>query len=277
MSYSNEVPRALSPGDHDSVTFAYVRPHLEVVADAKTALGAMLPRVREPSAEARRPWLTQIDRWREEHPLKYVQSNGHLQPQDVMIEMYRRCADDAIVVADVGQNQIWAALWWNYRRPGLFINSGGSGTMGFAFPASIGVKFARPEKPVWCVAGEGGFVMTAQELSVAVKHKLDIKIVLLNNFSLGMVRQFQDDFYGGVRSEIDLSDMPDFVKLADAYGLPGMVVESADQIKEAFDFAEGTSGPVLIDFRIDPDANVYPIVPLGKGLNDFWELPDDYA
>jgi acetolactate synthase-1/2/3 large subunit len=254
-----------------------VRPHLEVVADAKTALGAMLPYVREPSADARRPWLTQVERWREEHPLKYVQSNGHLQPQDVMIEMYRRCADDAIVVADVGQNQIWAALWWNYRRPGLFINSGGSGTMGFAFPASIGVKFARPEKAVWCVAGEGGFVMTAQELSVAVKHKLDIKIVLLNNFSLGMVRQFQDDFYGGVRSEIDLTEMPDFVKLADAYGLPGMVIERADQVNTAFDFAERTPGPVLIDFRIDPDANVYPIVPLGKGLNDFWELPDEYA
>ncbi|HKN88722.1 MAG TPA: thiamine pyrophosphate-dependent enzyme, partial [Acidimicrobiia bacterium] len=254
-----------------------VRPHLQVVADAKTALGAMLPSVRVPSAERRRPWLTQVDAWREEHPLKYVQSNGHLQPQDVMIEMYRRCADDAIVVADVGQNQIWAALWWNYRRPGLFINSGGSGTMGFAFPASIGVKFARPEKAVWCVAGEGGFVMTAQELSVAVKHKLDINIVLLNNFSLGMVRQFQDDFYGGVRSEIDLSEMPDFVKLADAYGLPGMVVESAEQIKEAFDFAERTPGPVLIDFRIDPNANVYPIVPLGKGLNDFRELPDEYA
>jgi acetolactate synthase-1/2/3 large subunit len=254
-----------------------VRPHLEVVADAKTALAAMLPYVQEPAAERRRPWLIQVDRWREEHPLKYTQSNGHLQPQDVMIEMYRRCADDAIVVADVGQNQIWAALWWNYRRPGLFINSGGSGTMGFAFPASIGVKFARPEKAVWCVAGEGGFVMTAQELSVAVKHKLDINVVLLNNFTLGMVRQFQDDFYGGVRSEIDLSEMPDFVKLADAYGLPGMVVERADQIKEAFDLAERTPGPVLIDFRIDPDANVYPIVPLGKGLNDFWELPDEYA
>jgi acetolactate synthase-1/2/3 large subunit len=254
-----------------------VRPHLEVVADAKTALAAMLPYVQEPAAERRRPWLTQVDRWREEHPLKYTQSNGHLQPQDVMIEMYRRCADDAIVVADVGQNQIWAALWWNYRRPGLFINSGGSGTMGFAFPASIGVKFARPEKAVWCVAGEGGFVMTAQELSVAVKHKLDINIVLLNNFTLGMVRQFQDDFYGGVRSEIDLSEMPDFVKLADAYGLTGVVVERADEIKEAFDLAERTPGPVLIDFRIDPDANVYPIVPLGKGLNDFWELPDEYA
>jgi acetolactate synthase-1/2/3 large subunit len=254
-----------------------VRPHLEVVADARTALREMLPRVQTPEPERRLPWLTQIDRWREDHPLKYTQSNGHLQPQDVMIEMYRRCADDAIVVADVGQNQIWAALWWNYMRPGLFINSGGAGTMGFAFPAAIGAKFARPEKAVWCVAGEGGFVMTAQELSVAVKHRLDVKVVLLNNFSLGMVRQFQDDFYGGVRSEIDLSEMPDFVKLADAYGLPGLCVERTDQVRDAFDLAERTPGPVLIDFRIDPQANVYPIVPLGKGLNDFWELPDEYA
>ena len=254
-----------------------VRPHMEVVADAKTALREMLPYVREPQAECRRPWLTQIDRWREEHPLKYTRSNGHLQPQDVMLEMYRRCDDDAIVVADVGQNQIWAALWWNYTRPGLFINSGGAGTMGFAFPAAIGAKFARPEKAVWCVAGEGGFVMTAQELSVAVKHRLDVKIVLLNNFSLGMVRQFQDDFYGGIRSEIDLTEMPDFVKLADAYGLPGLCVQRMEDMRPAFDFAERTPGPVLIDFRIDPDANVYPIVPLGKGLNDFTELPDEYA
>jgi acetolactate synthase I/II/III large subunit len=253
------------------------RPHMEVVADAKTALRAMLSHVQPPDPDRRRPWLTQIDAWREEHPLRYVRSNGHLQPQDVMIEMYRRCADDAIVVADVGQNQIWAALWWNYARPGLFINSGGAGTMGFAFPAAIGAKVARPDKDVWCVAGEGGFVMTAQELSVAVKHKLDVKIVLLNNFSLGMVRQFQDDFYGGVRSEVDLSAMPDFVKLADAYGLPGRLVTSADEIGAAFDFAQNTPGPVLIDFRIDPEANVYPIVPLGKGLNEFTELPDEYA
>jgi acetolactate synthase I/II/III large subunit len=254
-----------------------VRPHLEVVADARTALREMLPHVQAPPPQTRRPWLTQIDRWREEHPLKYARSNGHLQPQDVMIEMYRRCDDDAIVVADVGQNQIWAALWWNYTRPGLFINSGGAGTMGFAFPAAVGAKFARPEKAVWCVAGEGGFVMTAQELSVAVKHRLDVKIVLLNNFSLGMVRQFQDDFYGGVRSEVDLSEMPDFVKLADAYGLPGLRVEGMEDMRAAFDFAERTPGPVLLDFHIDPDANVYPIVPLGKGLNDFTELPDEYA
>jgi acetolactate synthase-1/2/3 large subunit len=251
-----------------------VRPQIELVADAKQALNAMLPHLPEPE-KSRGTWLAQIDAWREEHPLRYTHSNGHLQPQDVLIDMYKRCRNEAIVVADVGQNQIWAALWWNYDRPGLFLNSGGSGTMGFALPAAIGAKFARPELPVWCVAGEGGFVMTAQELSVAVEHQLDVKIVLLNNFSLGMVRQFQDDFYGGVRSQVDLTHMPDFVKLAEAYGLPAMRVEKFSEIAPAMDAAERTKGPFLIDFRIDPEANVYPIVPLGKSLNDFWEAPEN--
>jgi acetolactate synthase-1/2/3 large subunit len=250
-----------------------VRPHIELVADAKNALEAMTPHIGE-LHEGRGQWFAQIDAWREEHPLKYTHSNGHLQPQDVLIDMYKRCRNEAIVVADVGQNQIWAALWWNYDRPGLFLNSGGSGTMGFALPAAIGAKFGRPDAAVWCVAGEGGFVMTAQELSVAVEHQLDIKIVLLNNFSLGMVRQFQDDFYGGVRSQSELSHMPDFVKLADAYGMPAVRVDRFEEIGPAMDAAERTKGPFLIDFRIDREANVYPIVPLGKGLNDFWEAPD---
>src|SRR6266851_858733 len=250
-----------------------VRPQIELVADAKQALDAMIPHLPEPE-KSRGTWLAQIDAWREEHPLRYTHSNGHLQPQDVLIDMYKRCRNEAIVVADVGQNQVGAALWWNYDRPGLFLNSGGSGTMGFALPAAIGAKFARPELPVWCVAGEGGFVMTAQELSVAVEHQLDVKIVLLNNFSLGMVRQFQDDFYGGVRSQVDLTHMPDFVKLADAYGMPALRVDKFADIGPAMDAAERTKGPFLIDFRIDPEANVYPIVPLGKTLNDFWEAPD---
>jgi acetolactate synthase I/II/III large subunit len=250
-----------------------VRPHIELVADAKQALTAMHTHV-GPLNEGRAEWLNQIDRWREEHPLRYKHSNGQLQPQDVLIDMYRRADSEAIVVADVGQNQIWAALWWNYDRPGLFINSGGAGTMGFALPAALGAKFARPDLPVWCVAGEGGFVMTAQELSVAVEHQLDVKIVLLNNFSLGMVRQFQDDFYGGVRSQVDLTHMPDFVKLSEAYGMPAMRVEKFEDIAPAFDAAERTRGPFLIDFRIDPEANVYPIVPLGKSLNEFWEMPE---
>jgi acetolactate synthase-1/2/3 large subunit len=256
----------------DSEMGKNVRPHIELVADARNALETMLPHVGALD-EDRGKWLAQIDAWREEHPLRYTHSNGHLQPQDVLIDMYRRCRSEAIVVADVGQNQIWAALWWNYDRPGLFINSGGAGTMGFALPAAIGAKFAQPDKAVWCVAGEGGFVMTAQELSVAVEHNLDIKIVLLNNFSLGMVRQFQDDFSGGVRSQVELTHIPDFVKLADAYGLPGVRVDSLAGVAAAMDAAERTKGPFLIDFRIDPEANVYPIVPLGKSLNDFWEAP----
>ena len=250
-----------------------VRSHIELVADARNAMEAMLPHVGQIDA-GRGQWLAQIDAWREEHPLRFTRSNGHLQPQDVLIDMYRRCRSEAIVVADVGQNQIWAALWWNYDRPGLFINSGGAGTMGFALPAAIGAKFGRPELPVWCVAGEGGFVMTAQELSVAAEHQLDVKIVILNNSSLGMVRQFQDDFYGGVRSQVDLTHMPDFVKLAEAYGLPAVRVDRLADVAPAMDAAERTKGPFLIDFRIDPEANVYPIVPLGKGLNDFWEAPD---
>jgi len=250
-----------------------VRPHIELIADARQAIEAMLPHIGGLD-EGRGQWLAQIDAWREEHPLRYTRSNGHLQPQDVLVDMYQRCRSEAVVVADVGQNQIWAALWWNYDRPGLFINSGGAGTMGFALPAAIGAKFGRPDLPVWCVAGEGGFVMTAQELSVAVEHQLDIKIVLLNNFSLGMVRQFQDDFYGGVRSHVDLTHMPDFVKLADAYGLPSRRVDQLSEVGPAMDEAERTRGPFLIDFRIDPEANVYPIVPLGKSLNDFWEHPE---
>jgi len=248
-----------------------VRPHLEIVADARTALRRILPHVRTPAPERRRPWLTQIDRWREEHPLKYARSNGHLQPQDVMIEMYRRCEDDAIVVADVGQNQIWAALWWNYTRPGLFINSGGAGTMGFALPAAIGARIARPDRAVWCVAGEGGFVMTAQELSVAVKNRVDVKIVLLNNFSLGMVRQFQDDFYEGVRSAVDLTFTPDLVKLGDAFGMKALTTDRIEDVGPMLDAALAHDGPVLMNFDIDPDANVYPIVPLGKGMLDFVE------
>jgi len=246
-----------------------VRPQIPVVADAGRALealAAVLPLRRRPE------WLNQIEVWREEHPLRF-RRNRHLQPQEVLIKMYRQAKSEAIVVADVGQNQIWAALWWNYSRPGLFINSGGSGTMGFALPAAIGAKLARPEKPVYCVTGEGGFVMTMQELSTAVEYGVDVKIVLLNNASLGMVRQFQDDFYGGVRSAVDLSVMPDFVKLADAFGLPGYRARTVAEAQAALAQAARHRGPVLMEFVIDPEANVYPIIPLGKALKDFVEEP----
>jgi acetolactate synthase I/II/III large subunit len=257
----------IDPSEHGK----NVRPQISIVADAREALEALEREL--PEQPYRTDWLLQIDRWREEHPLRARIANGWLQPQEVLIEMYRHAKSEAIVVADVGQNQIWAALWWNYDRPGLFINSGGSGTMGFAFPAAVGAKFARPEKTVFCVSGEGGFVMTMQELSTAVEHNVDVKIVILNNASLGMVRQFQDKFYGGVRSAVDLSVMPDFVKLADAFGLPGYRARTVAECQDALAKAMAHNGPVLIDFVIDPEANVYPIIPLGKQLKDFVEEP----
>jgi acetolactate synthase-1/2/3 large subunit len=245
-----------------------VVPHLSVVADAKTALSRLLPLV-EPKRE--HEWLTQIDQWKEEHPVHYLRREGFLQPQEVLEAMYSRCKDEAIVVADVGQNQIWAALWFNYAKPGLFLNSGGLGTMGYALPASMGVKFSNPERTVFCVVGEGGFMMNMQEMATMVENNIDVKIVILNNATLGMVRQFQDDFYEGVRSAVDLTFTPDFVKLGEAFGMKAMTTRRLEDVGPMLDEAIAHHGPVLLNFDIDPDANVYPIVPLGKGMLDFVE------
>ena len=245
-----------------------LKPQVPIVGDAKSVLTDLIPLL-EPKWE--QEWLTQIEQWKEEHPVRFVNSTGLLQPQEVLIEMYKRCESEAIVVADVGQNQIWAALWFDYDKPGLFLNSGGTGCMGFAFPAAMGAKFANPDKTVFCVTGEGGFVMNQQELATVAEHNVEIKILILNNYSLGMVRQFQDDFYGGIRSQIDLSQGPDFVKLADAYGIKAMRTDKAKDVAGMLDEALAHKGPVLMEYVIDPDANVYPIVPLGKGLLEFVE------
>ncbi|HEY6377749.1 MAG TPA: biosynthetic-type acetolactate synthase large subunit [Candidatus Dormibacteraeota bacterium] len=245
-----------------------VVPTLPIVGDAKQVLGELATLVEPKRLDS---WLTQVSRWKEEHPIRYRTNTGVLQPQDVLVEMYRRCDSEAIVVTDVGQNQIWASLWWDYRTSGLFLNSGGAGTMGFSFPASLGARRARPDKAVWCVAGEGGFVMTMQELATAVEENLDVKIVILNNHSLGMVRQFQDDYYEGVRSAVDLRVGPDFVKLADAFGMPGWRTDKASEVGAILDRMAAHPGPCIGEFVIDPEANVRPIVPLGKGLPDFVE------
>ncbi|MHB8572425.1 MAG: biosynthetic-type acetolactate synthase large subunit [Candidatus Dormibacteria bacterium] len=243
---------------------------IPVVADARQFLSALDQAM--PARDADPEWMAQIEGWRREHPLRQ-RGGAMLQPQEVMRELYDLSGGDAIVVADVGQNQIWAALWWDSDRPGLFLNSGGSGTMGYALPAAIGARLARPDRRVVCVTGEGGFVMNMQELSTLVQEGADVKIVLLNNASLGMVRQFQDDYYGGVRSQVALEAMPDFMKLADAFGIPGRRAETRDQAREILREAWATPGPALLEFVIDPDANVYPIIPLGGGIHEFVEEP----
>ena len=245
-----------------------VRPTVPIVGDAKQVLAEIEKLVSPRRLDS---WITQIDRWKEEHPLRYRRNTGVLQPQDVLVEMFKRADSRDIVVADVGQNQIWAALWWDFKASGLFLNSGGAGTMGFSFPASIGARLSRPDKRVWCVVGEGGFVMTMQELATAVEQSADVKIVILNNYNLGMVRQFQDDYYEGVRSGIDLRIGPDFVKLADAFGMPGWRTDKVAEVPAILDQMEKHEGPCIAEFIIDPEANVRPIVPLGAGLPDFVE------
>jgi acetolactate synthase-1/2/3 large subunit len=245
-----------------------VVPHVSVVADARNALTALLPLV---ESKREHTWLTRIDQWKEEHPVRFISSNGLLQPQEVLIEMYARCHDEAIVLADVGLNQIWAALWFDYGKPGRFLNSGGTGTMGFAFPASMGAKLSNPDKTVFCVSGEGGFVMNMQEMATMVEENIDVNVLILNNSSLGMVRQFQDDFYGGIRSAVDLTFTPDFLKLGEAFGMKAMSTARREDVGPMLDEALAHRGPVLMNFDIDRDANVYPIVPLGKGMLDFVE------
>jgi acetolactate synthase-1/2/3 large subunit len=246
-----------------------VKADCQIVGDARVVLDGLVEQL---SPRPRPAWQAQVEGWRSQHPLRHPH-NGQLQPQEVLAACYARLGPDDITVADVGLNQIWAAVAWTGDRPGHFLNSGGQGTMGYALPAAIGAQAAHPGRRVLSVSGEGGFVMTLQELATAVEADLPVKAVILNNRQLGMVRQFQDDFYGGVRSQVDHLLTPDFVLLAQAFGCFGAVVSSPEEIGPSLDAAFAHPGPAVVEFRIDPGANVYPIVPLGMGLSDFVECP----
>ncbi|MGC1185119.1 MAG: biosynthetic-type acetolactate synthase large subunit [Candidatus Dormiibacterota bacterium] len=246
-----------------------VKADCQILGDARTVLAALAAQIPARQLPA---WRAQVERWRQLHPLRYP-SNGLLQPQEVLAACYARLGPDDITVADVGLNQIWAAVAWVGKQPGHFLNSGGQGTMGYALPAAIGAQAAHPQRTVLSISGEGGFVMTLQELATAAEARLPVKAVVLNNRHLGMVRQFQDDFYGGVRSQVDHHLTPDFALLAQAFDCFGTVVDDVADIGPALDKAFAHPGPAVVDFRIDPSANVYPIVPLGLGLPDFIEYP----
>jgi acetolactate synthase-1/2/3 large subunit len=246
-----------------------VKSDCQIAGDARAVLEALKERL---VPRPRPGWRAQVELWRSQHPLRYP-DNGRLQPQEVLAACSARLGPRDITVADVGLNQIWAAAAWTGDQPGQFLNSGGQGTMGFALPAAIGAQAAHPELRVLSISGEGGFVMTLQELATAVEAELPVKAVILNNRHLGMVRQFQDDFYGGVRSQVDHVLTPDFALLARAFGCFGEVVRSSEEVGPALDAAFAYPGPAVVDFWIDPEASVYPIVPLGKGLSEFVECP----
>jgi len=217
------------------------------------------------------PWRAQIHEWQERFPLAYHQEDGGaLKPQFVVETLRDSTPDDTIVVSGVGQHQMWASQYWKFEYPYTWVNSGGAGTMGFAVPAAIGAKVGRPDKMVWAIDGDGCFQMTAQELVTASAERIPVKVAILNNAYLGMVRQWQELFYEERYSEVYLSpDLPDYVKWAEAMGCVGLKVESAEEVLPAIEKANSIDDrPVVIDFRTDAFEKVYPMVPAGSSNDD---------
>jgi acetolactate synthase I/II/III large subunit len=246
-----------------------VRTLLPIVGDVKTVLGQLAPHVQEARHEE---WLGWFREMRERHPSITIGDSHTVLPQFVIKKIFEAMGNDGYVVTGVGQHQMWAAqFYWSDKKNG-FVTSGGLGTMGFEVPAAMGVQFAAPNDTVWSICGDAGFQMTLQELATIVDYKLPIKFAIINNGSLGMVRQWQELFYAGNISESRQSN-PDFIKLAEAFGMVGFKATHKDEVEPAIKRAMEHDGPVIVDFVVDQDENVYPMVPPGASLQETVDLP----
>ncbi|MBI5562838.1 MAG: biosynthetic-type acetolactate synthase large subunit [Deltaproteobacteria bacterium] len=251
-----------------------IRVDIPIVGDVKAVLKDMLKHLGAAASlrehkKGLDEWHKQVDAWTNAHRLSYKQeAKGKIKPQFVIEKLYEATKGRAVVTTEVGQNQMWAAQFFKYDKPRTFITSGGLGTMGFGFPAAIGAQVALPDATVIGIAGDGSLQMNIQELATAVQYKLPIKIAILNNMVLGMVRQWQEFFYDKRYSHTCVSVAPDFVKLAEAYGAAGLRAKTPDEvvpvIKEAMAIKDR---PVIMDFKVDPFEDVYPMVPAGQPLN----------
>ena len=236
-----------------------------IVGDAKNVLTELNKQVSTADID---PWRAQIQEWKQKYPFEYEQKVDKVMPQYVIEQIYEHYSD-AIVVGDVGQHQMWAAQYFKFTEPRQWLNSGGLGTMGFSLPAAIGAQLGCPDKTVVNINGDGSYIMTIQELVPAVTLKLPLKIFIINNMYLGMVRQWQELFHGKRYSAVDYHDNPDFALLAQAFGATGLRVEHPEDVKPALQKAKGINdGPVVIDFIVDEEENVFPMVPAGAGLGD---------
>lgn len=255
-----------------------VAAQVPIVGDAAAVLKALAARWVEQAAgqdspgwaTRLRPWLEKIRQWQEEHPLRYRPQPGVILPQAVVEELSRATAGEAVLVTDVGQNQMWVAQYYCVTRPRHLISSGGLGTMGFALPAAVGVQVAHPGRLVVAVAGDGGFLMNCQELATVAEQGLPIKIVVLNNGYLGLVRQWQEQFYHRRYSSVRLFN-PDFVQLAKAFGIPGRRVDQPGDVQSGVGWVLAEPGPALVEFVVNPEENVLPIIPAGAGTDSIIE------
>ncbi|HWJ03926.1 MAG TPA: thiamine pyrophosphate-dependent enzyme, partial [Verrucomicrobiae bacterium] len=212
-------------------------------------------------------WLEQVSIWRKEYPLRY-ENDGRLKPQYVIQQLFEIAGDKTIVSTEVGQNQMWAALYYPFNKPRTMLTSAGLGTMGYGLPAAMGAQVGNPNAVVVDIAGDGSIQMNIQELATLAQYNLPVKIIILNNGSLGMVRQWQELFYKENFSEVHLTSNPDFVKLAEAYGIKGYRVTDPAQVKPVLSEAIEYPGPVVLDFVIPPEEKVYPFVPPGKPITE---------
>ncbi len=248
-----------------------VRVDIPVVGDVKhvmTDLNKEIKAIKEPWDAIRKSWLKQIDVWKAERPLSYEYSDEIIKPQYVVEKIYELTRGDAIIVTDVGQHQMWAAQFYKIDRPRTFLSSGGLGTMGYGFPAAIGAKVAHPDKMVFSISGDGSIQMNIQELATSVENNIPVKVIILNNRYLGMVRQWQELFYQERYSSSDLGSTPDFVKVAEAYGAVGLRAEKPADVVSVLKEGMKAKKTAFMEFVIDRYEKVFPMVPAGASIHE---------
>ncbi len=255
-------------------------PELPIVGDAKRVLrkvvkvlGELAPEMEQKNAAARQAWWRQVRGWKEEHPLVPAMAADEIKPQHLMAEVNRISRGQAIVTADVGQHQMWAAQFIGFDGPRQWLSSGGLGSMGFGLPAAIGAQFANPDSLVFALVGDGGFQMSVPELATISSNGLPLKIVIVNNGYLGMVRQWQELFYNNRTCAVELDCFPDIEKLGAAYGIPGRTIERPEEVRPALEAAVKEPGPFLLNVKVSQYENVYPMVPAGAAVNEMVLTP----
>jgi acetolactate synthase-1/2/3 large subunit len=245
--------------------------HIPIVGDAKHVLSKLVIEYRALGADPARldAWWSRIEGWKTKYPLAYEDTvDAEIKPQFMIKALHEATGGEAIITSDVGQHQMWAAQHYDFPAPRRWINSGGLGTMGFGLPAAMGAAVGAPDQLVCCIAGDGSVQMNAQELATCAQNKIPIKVFIMNNGYLGMVRQWQELFWDGKYSQVDMGEFPDFVKLAEAYGVTGMRFEDKNTLVEDMKRAIATEGPVLVDVRVTREENTYPMIPAGQAARE---------